>query len=157
LSVKLLSVFIVVGSLLGTNVLRVAASVPVTNKKFQISDFKGKMVLLDFWATWCGPCVMETPYLISLYKKYKDRGFTVVGVSMDDAGEDVVKSFVKRFEIPYPIYINGDSTPLDAYPVFGLPTTFLIDRDGRILRKYVGFAPPEIMEDDVKSVLDNNK
>lgn len=125
----------------------------VHDKKVSLSDFKGKVVLLDFWATWCGPCLQELPHLKKLHRKYEDKGFTVVGVSMDHDGEEVVKPFVKENEIPYPILLAGDDG-VEGYPVRALPTAFLIDRQGRIVKNFIGYKFPDELDKEVLSVLE---
>ena len=103
-----------------------------------LSKTKGKAVLLDFWATWCGPCRESIPHLVQLYKTYHAQGFEIIGLSLDKAGKDAVHHFVQSMDIPYPIVMAPDSVVRD-YGVHGLPTTILIDREGKIREKIVGF------------------
>jgi thiol-disulfide isomerase/thioredoxin len=120
------------------------ASPDFTLKTFEgqeitLSGLKGKVVLLDFWATWCAPCKESIPHLIQLYKNFKDRGFELIGMSMDKAGDvEMVRRFVKSMEIPYPIIMTSDEVAR-SYKVTGLPTTVLIDKEGKIREKIVGF------------------
>ena len=121
-------------------------------KTVRLSDYKGKVVLLDFWATWCGPCKIEIPWFIEFERHYKDRGFAVVGVSMDEEGWTVVKPFVSELAINYRILQGNDSTA-DLYGgVNALPTTFLIDREGRVAWKHEGLAGKDDFEDRIKTL-----
>ena len=105
-----------------------------------LSDYKGKVVLLDFWATWCGPCKIEIPWFMEFEQQYKDKGFAVLGVSMDDDGWKVVKPYLQQMKINYRIALGNDKVG-DAYGgVDSLPTTFLIDRSGRIASTHVGLT-----------------
>lgn len=122
--------------------------------KFVKSDeFKGKVVIVDFWATWCPPCRAEIPGFVGLYKRYGDKGLVIVGVSLDQQGAAVVKSFVEKFGVNYPI-VMGDAKIAEAFGgVEALPTTFVIDRQGRVVRTHVGFADAETFEKDIKPLL----
>jgi thiol-disulfide isomerase/thioredoxin len=125
----------------------------VDGKPVKSSDFAGKVVILDFWATWCGPCRMEIPGFIELQKQYADKGLVVVGVSLDQDGASVVKSFMDKTGINYPVVL-GDETIVNAFGgVEGIPTTFIIDRDGRIVGKHVGYAPKAEFESEIKPLL----
>lgn len=122
-------------------------------KPVKSSDFAGKVVILDFWATWCGPCRMEIPGFIELQKQYADRGLVVVGVSLDQGGAPVVKSFIEKAAINYPVVL-GDETVVNAFGgVEGIPTTFIIDRKGQIVRKHVGYADKSEFEAEIKPLL----
>jgi peroxiredoxin len=123
-------------------------------KTVRLSDYKGKVVLLDFWATWCGPCKIEIPWFIDFERKYKDQGFSVVGVSMDEEGWTVIKPFVSELAINYRILQGNDSTA-DLYGgVNALPTTFLIDREGKVAWKHEGLAGKDTFEDGIRKLLE---
>src|SRR5215471_9027272 len=112
----------------------------IQGKPLALSDYKGKVILLDFWATWCPPCRKEIPGYIELYNTYKSRGLVVVGVSMDDSPSDV-KKFVKQIKMNYPIVMGAGRD--DLVPAFGelpLPTSFVIARDGKICAKHDGIT-----------------
>ena len=112
----------------------------VDGKTVHLSDYKGKVVLLDFWATWCAPCKIEIPWFMEFEQQYKDKGFAVLGVSMDDDGWTVVKPYLQQLKINYRIVLGNDKVG-DAYGgVDSLPTTLLIDRQGRIASKHIGLS-----------------
>lgn len=104
----------------------------------QLSSFKGKVVLLDFWAEWCGPCKIAAPTVISLYNKYKDKGLRVFGVNLDDIKDiEKVRSYVKEEGVPYPILLEGFPAA-SKYGVTGIPKFVLIDKNGKIALEVVG-------------------
>lgn len=116
-------------------------------------QFKGKVVVVDFWATWCAPCIDEIPGYIALQKKYGSQGFVVVGVSFDRRGPAHVKKFAEANGMNYPI-VMADDEVAEAFGGFdALPTTFLISREGRILHRKVGAAPHEEYERLVQQAL----
>jgi cytochrome c biogenesis protein CcmG/thiol:disulfide interchange protein DsbE len=120
-----------------------------------LADYKGKVVLLDFWATWCGPCKIEIPWFQEFQRKYKDRGFEVVGVSMDDDGWKVITPFVQMKKINYRVVLGDDKTG-DLYGgLEALPTTFVIDRSGRIASVHVGLAGKKDFSDAIEKLLDD--
>ena len=119
----------------------------------RLSDYRGKVVLLDFWATWCPPCKIEIPWFIDLERKDKDRGLAVLGVSMDDEGWDVVRPFLSQVGVNYPVVIGDDRTAESYGGIDALPTTFLIDRTGRIAAVHVGLASRKDFEDGVERLL----
>lgn len=104
----------------------------------RLSDYKGKVVLLDFWATWCGPCKIEIPWFIQFEQQYKDKGFAVLGVSMDDDGWSAVKPYIEERKINYRIALGDDKVSELYGGVESLPTTLLIDRAGRIAKVHIG-------------------
>jgi len=126
----------------------------VSGKAVRLSDYRGKVVLLDFWATWCGPCNIEIPWFEDFQRKYKDRGFEVLGVSMDDDGWKAITPFVAEKKINYRIVLGDDMTGDQYGGVEALPTTFVIDRDGRIASVHVGLANRKDFEDAIEKLLD---
>ena len=118
-------------------------------KTVQLSDYRGKVVLLNFWATWCGPCKMEIPWFIDFERAHKDQGFAVVGISMDDDGWEAVKPFISEAGINYRVLLGNDSISQLYGGVEALPTTFIIDRDGRIASVHEGLVSKSTYEHDL--------
>jgi len=119
----------------------------------RLSDYRGKVVLLDFFATWCGPCKIEIPWFTEMERKNKDRGFAVLGVSMDDEGWEVVKPFLVELGVNYRVVIGNDTTAQVYGGVDALPTTFLIDQAGKIAAVHVGLASKKDFEDGIQQLL----
>jgi len=120
--------------------------------QLRLSSYRGKVVLLDFWATWCLPCREETPHFVELQQKYGDRGLQIIGVSMDDS-PDPVRPFYQQFHINYPV-VMGTADVGSAYGgVLGLPIAFVIDPDGRISSKHMGVTDAAVFEKDITSLL----
>lgn len=104
-----------------------------------LSDLRGQVVLVNLWATWCGPCRFETPFLQSLYEEYGERGFEIVGISVDDAGfEDVVREFTGEYGVTYTILHDPEMRSMDAFHAVGLPATYLVGRAGTIRLVRIG-------------------
>lgn len=117
-------------------------------KNYRLADFKDKIVILDFWATWCEPCRQGIPDLIALQKEYPN--LQVIGVSVDQSPKEVIPDFVKEFNINYPILI-ADDIVVSAYGgIQNIPTTFVIDKKGDIIAKYVGLVDKETFVKDIK-------
>jgi peroxiredoxin len=128
----------------------------MNGKTFNLASHKGKVILLDFWATWCPPCKVEIPWFVEFQKKYGAQGFTVIGVSVDDPVEKL-KPFAAEYKMNYPVLVGDGRDDLQgpqAYgPMFGLPKTFVIGRDGKICKTHVGFSQKETLEKQIKSLL----
>jgi peroxiredoxin len=119
----------------------------------KLSDYRGKVVLLNFWATWCGPCALEIPWFIEFQQEYKSRGFEVVGISMDDEGWAAIKPYVAEHKLNYRVLLGNDSVS-DLYGgVDALPTSFVIDREGRIASVHVGLAGKNEYLNEIQSLL----
>ncbi len=126
----------------------------INNKDVNLESLKGKVILLDFWATWCGPCKIEIPWFIEFQNKYGAKGLQVVGVSIDDT-LDKLKPFVANMKMNYLVLqgLNHDDFQ-DAYgPMFGVPVTVVISRDGKACFKHVGLSSKPDFENQIKSLL----
>jgi len=124
----------------------------LSGQKLDLASHKGKVVLLDFWATWCKPCREEIPHFADLQNKYAAQGFQVIGISMDDSPEPVVE-FYREFKMNYPVAV-GDAKLGERYGgVLGLPVTFLIGRDGRIYHRHIGAMDVLVIEKEINTLL----
>jgi thiol-disulfide isomerase/thioredoxin len=124
----------------------------ISGKSVTLSDYKGKVVLLEFWATWCPPCRASVPGLEKLHKLYKDKGLVVLAVSMDEGGWDVVRSFVKEYGITYAV-LKGTEDVAVHYQVRSIPMLIVLNREGKISKQYLGFGNDEDLEKDIKAYL----
>jgi cytochrome c biogenesis protein CcmG/thiol:disulfide interchange protein DsbE len=122
-------------------------------KAVHLSDYKGKVVLIDFWATWCVPCKAEIPWLIDLAKKYEPEGVELLGISMDQDGWDVVNPFVEKMGINYPILLGNKRTAYLYGDVEGLPLAFFVDRAGRVAAIQLGPGSRRSFEQTILSLL----
>jgi thiol-disulfide isomerase/thioredoxin len=127
-----------------------------------LASLKGKVVLVNFWGTFCEPCQVEIPWLIEFQQKYSSKGFTVLGVAVDDEGKSIVEPFVQKTlfdvngtkeQMNYPIVLNTDAIDDQFGGLIGYPTSFLISRDGRIHKKWIGLADYEELEKEIQSML----
>jgi len=123
-------------------------------KTMKLSDFRGKAVLLNFWATWCGPCKIEMPWFVELQNQYAAQGFQIVGVAMDDASKEDIGKFAKDMGVNYPILIGKESVGDQYGGVPALPESFLIGRDGKIVDKIIGLRGKAEIEDAIKKAID---
>ena len=118
----------------------------------RLSDYKGKVVLLDFWATWCGACKVEIPWFIEFSNRYKSKDLEVVGVAFDEEGWKTVRPFLQQHEVNYPVVI-GDSEIGDLYDVAALPKTLLIDRHGMVAQTHEGLVAKDVFEGQIRALL----
>jgi cytochrome c biogenesis protein CcmG/thiol:disulfide interchange protein DsbE len=125
-------------------------------RNVSLADYRGKVVLLNFWATWCGPCKIEIPWFVEFEQKFKDRGFSVLGVSMDDEGWEVVKPYLTKTKVNYRILLGNDKIASDYGGVDSLPTTFIIDKAGQITSTHVGLVSKSEYENEIVRLLDNS-
>jgi thiol-disulfide isomerase/thioredoxin len=127
----------------------------MSGKNVRLSDFKGKVILLDFWATWCIPCKVEIPWFVEFEKKYASQGLQVIGVSVDDT-VDKLQPYVAQFKMNYPVLLGlGHDDVQDAYgPMWGIPVTAVISRDGKICAKHTGMASKPVFENQIKALLE---
>ena len=129
----------------------------LSGKKVSLADYKGKALLINFWATWCGPCKVETPWLVDLRNQYAAKGFEILGVSTDDIDRDDAKmfgtekkeiaDFVQRMHMPYPVLIEGDKLSKPYGGLDAMPTSFFVDRNGKIVAATMGISS----KDDIES------
>jgi peroxiredoxin len=126
----------------------------VDDKDVKLSDYAGKVVLLDFWATWCGPCKVEIPGFIELQNTYGKDGFQVLGVSVDDRPEQL-RPYVAEMKMNYPVLQGlGHDDMMDSFgPLLGIPTTMIISRDGKICSSHAGLTSKETFENQIKALL----
>ena len=127
-----------------------------------LASLKGKVVVVNFWATWCEPCRTEIPWMIGFQQKYADKGFTIVGVAMDDEGKSVVAPYVQttKFDVDgksmtmnYPIVLGNDDIASKFGGLIGFPTTIVISRDGKVQKRYIGLADEGDLEKEIKGLL----
>jgi thiol-disulfide isomerase/thioredoxin len=121
-------------------------------KAVTLAGSHGKVILLNFWATWCGPCRAEIPDLIELQNKYKDR-LQILGLVVDDDDQDAIKEFVEKFGINYPVAIASDDIRMQYGGIAALPTSFVLDAEGRIVQKHEGLRDPILYETEIRSLL----
>jgi peroxiredoxin len=124
----------------------------MSGKTVRLSDYKGKVVLLEFWATWCPPCRASVPGLEKLHEAYKDKGLVLLAVSMDEGGPDEVKSFIKERGITYTV-LRGNEDVVTKYEVRSIPMILVLDKEGRIAKRYLGLGSDEDLEKDIKANL----
>jgi peroxiredoxin len=128
-------------------------------EKVDSADLQGKVILLNFWATWCPPCRQEIPSLNDLHHQYKKEGLAVIGISLDRGGVEEVQKFVEKFRVEY-INVIADEAVVQAFnsipgigPIQGIPVTFIIDRKGQICRRYVGLTEKKVFEEAIRQLL----
>jgi thiol-disulfide isomerase/thioredoxin len=122
-------------------------------KKLRLSDFAGKVVLVNIWAPWCGPCKVETPGLVKVYKQYKDRGFEVLSVAVN-TNETDVRSFMQKYGVQWPVGIKDEVA--QSYGTYGIPDNYLFNVDGTVAKHFIGFTSDEalkpLLEDALKQI-----
>jgi thiol-disulfide isomerase/thioredoxin len=152
----------------GASIPKTLANEPeVTFKDLQgqdvpLASLKGKVVVVNFWATWCEPCQVEIPWMIGFQQKYADQGFTLLGVAMDEEGKSAVEPFVqksqfdvdgKKMTMNYPVVLGNDDLAEKFGGLLGLPTSIVISRDGKVVKRYIGLASKDDLDAEIKSLL----
>ena len=122
-------------------------------KSVDSKDFKGKTLLITFFTTWCPPCRQEIPTLIQLQNDYAAKGFSVIGLSMDEKGASVVAKLIEKEGINYPVLMADAKTARDFGGIVGVPTSFLVNREGEVAKRYPGYVPHSLLEKDINSIL----
>lgn len=135
-------------------------------KDVPLASLKGKVVVVNFWATWCDPCRIEIPWMIAFQQQYASRGFTMLGVAMDEEGKSVVAPFVattqfdvdgKQTTMNYPIVLGSDDLASKFGGLIGLPTTVVIGRDGKIAKRFIGLASHDELEKEIRILLQDQR
>ena len=126
----------------------------VEGKDVSLQSFKGKVIVLDFWATWCGPCKVEIPHFIEFQQKYGSKGLQIVGISVDDTADKLVP-YVKEMGMSYPVLQGlGHDAVQDAYgPILGIPVSVMISRDGKVCATHTGLTGKDVFEQEIQSLL----
>ena len=119
----------------------------------QLSDFKGKMIILNFWATWCGPCREEIPFFVEMYKKHKDDGLMILGISLDQAGVETVKHFADKYNMNYPVLLTDNQVHYVYGGIQAIPTSFIISRNGRVVNRFNGNPGEEAIKHEIEKWL----
>jgi peroxiredoxin len=122
-------------------------------KTLKLSDFRGKAVLLNFWATWCEPCKIEMPWFVDLQKKYGPEGLQVLGVAMDDASPKEIADFTQKMGVNYPVVVGKEAVGDQYGGIPYLPSTFYIDRDGKVVDRVYGLVSRSEIEDNIRKAL----
>lgn len=125
----------------------------VSGENIDSKRFSGKTLLVTFFATWCPPCMQEIPDLIRLQEEYGQKGFSVVALSVDESGPRVVRKLIEKRSINYPVLMADRSIARDFGGVVGIPTSFLVNRNGAVVKKYPGYVPHVVLENDIKRIM----
>lgn len=125
----------------------------ITGKEVKSDSFAGKSLLVTFFATWCPPCIQEIPNLIEVQNEFGPRKFSVIALSVDQEGSTVVKRMVEKKNINYPVMMADNRVTRDFGGVYGIPTSFLVNKKGNVVKKYTGYIPHSVLINDIKQVL----
>jgi cytochrome c biogenesis protein CcmG/thiol:disulfide interchange protein DsbE len=125
----------------------------VNGGTLKLSDLRDKVVLVNFWATWCAPCEIETPWFVEFDKKYGESGLEIVGISLDEGGVEPVKEFMAKYSIEYNIVMGNEETAQNFGGVIGLPTTFLVDQQGKFYSMHRGLVSKDIYVEEIEELL----
>ncbi len=119
----------------------------------RLSDHFGKVIILDFWATWCGPCRMEIPGFVQLYEKYKDDGLEIIGISLDRDGWNAVIPFMEQYGVNYTVVLGDQNVVMRYGGIRSIPTTFIVNKNGEVVDRVVGYRPVDYFENEIVQLL----
>ncbi len=125
----------------------------LSGESYQLTDFKGKVLIVDFWDTWCPPCRKEIPHFIELYNEYNGKGLEILGVAFGRNGTAAVQQFIDEYKIPYKNAMANDQIMSVLGPIRSIPTTYVIDQKGQVVKKYIGYNDKSVFETDIKALL----
>jgi thiol-disulfide isomerase/thioredoxin len=126
-------------------------------EELKLSDLRGRVTIIDFWATWCPPCRDLMPNLTDLYKKYNSKGLNIIGIVVNSGSADKISKFVEKFKITYPILKGSDTVYKDFGYIRVLPTIFILNQKGEVYKKYIGYIDKKYLEHEIKKLLDYKK
>lgn len=156
LIIGLVFVFALAHNVAGQNVGSIAPQFTlddINGKSVSLNDYKGKVIILDFWATWCPPCREEIPDFIALQNEYGKKGLQIIGIAVDRDGIKSVKPFYENMGMNYPVLLTDGKVESRYGGIRAIPTTFIIDKKGSIVKKYVGFQSKAVFEKEIKELL----
>lgn len=156
LIIGLVFVFALAHNVAGQNVDSIAPQFTlddINGKSVSLNDYKGKVIILDFWATWCPPCREEIPDFIALQNEYGKKGLQIIGIAVDRDGIKSVKPFYENMGMNYPVLLTDGKVESRYGGIRAIPTTFIIDKKGSIVKKYVGFQSKAVFEKEIKELL----
>lgn len=125
----------------------------INGEAVELAKLKGRVVVVNFWATWCGPCRAEIPGFLEIYKAYKSKGLEIVGIALDESGWDVVQPFVQKYKISYPVVLGDSKVVRDYGGIQAIPTTFVVDRKGNVIGGQQGLLQKAQLEKVIKGLL----